>query len=198
MAGKIKKLMPRVVFSRLAGLYQRMEDSYNRVASEIGLTCQDCPDNCCNSFFQHHTRVEWAYFLRGLDQALPDIRQKIIRRAHDYVDRMQTQRSPGKEPLLMCPVNFDGLCMLYQHRLMVCRLHGVPSRHTTPRGQTWEFPGCFICREKTEHLHNIPRLDRTGFYHELAWLEQSFAGPGIVKMDRVDLTLAEMIVKGPP
>ncbi len=198
MAGKIKKLMPRVVFTRLEHLYQRMEDSYNQVAGEIGFTCQGCWDNCCNSFFKHHTRVEWAYFWRGLGQCTQELRQEIVSRAQDYVRQMHHEQSQGRTPLIMCPVNRDGWCMLYEHRLMICRLHGVPSTHTTPRGQVVEFPGCFRCQEQTQYLNQVPKLDRTLFYREMAELEQGFVGPKITGMERVNLTLAEMILKGPP
>ncbi len=198
MGQKIKKLMPRVVFARLGSLYQRMEDAYNVVAGDIGLSCRDCPDNCCNSFFKHHTRVEWAYFWQGLNGCHADLREKIIGKAYEYTHQMRSAMNPGNEPLLMCPVNFDGRCVLYGHRLMICRLHGVPSTHITPRGQTLNFPGCFRCRERTESLESPPRVDRTGFYHELALLEQNYVGPKIVKMSKVNLTLAEMIVQGPP
>ncbi len=190
--------MPRVVFVRLASLYQRMEDAYNVVAGEIGLSCRDCPDNCCNSFFRHHTRVEWAYFWQGLNECSMDLRRKIIDKANDYVHKINSSKTQGNDPLFMCPVNFDGRCVLYGHRLMICRLHGVPSAHTTPRGQILNFPGCFRCRERTESMDSPPRVDRTGFYHELARLEQSYVGPKIVKMSKVNLTLAEMIVQGPP
>ncbi len=198
MAAKIKKLMPRAVFYKLEKLYQEMQESYDRVASGIDFTCDGCPDNCCNSFFRHHTRVEWAYFWKGLEQCRPEIRREIVKRAGEYVEQMRTDLSQGRDPMIMCPVNFDGWCVLYRHRLMICRLHGVPSTHSTPGGQSREFPGCFRCREETEHLNHVPRVDRTRFYHQLAWLEQSYVGPRIVKMDKVDLTLAEMIVHGPP
>ncbi len=191
-------MMPRVVFHKLQKLYSDMQASYDQVASELDFTCKGCPDNCCNSFFRHHTRVEWAYFWKGLLQCHSEIRLEIIRRAEAYVQQMHANPSLDRDPLIMCPVNFDGWCVLYQHRLMICRLHGVPSTHTAPGGRSRAFPGCFRCREKTENLTQVPTLDRTRFYHQLAWLEQSYVGPRIVKMDKVNLTLAEMIVHGPP
>ena len=43
------------LYQRLADLYRRMEESYNACAHQAGLTCENCPDNCCVSFFRHHT-----------------------------------------------------------------------------------------------------------------------------------------------
>ena len=190
--------MPRVVFKRLSDLYQRMEDAYSLAAREAGLSCQDCPDNCCTSYFRHHTRVEWAYFIKGLNLAREDLRIRIIHRAGEYVEKMHQDLSLGRTPDIMCPVNENGLCTLYEYRLMICRLHGVPTFHTRPDGQVMEFPGCFRTRERNRELEDFSRLDRTVFYRELAALEQAFAGPRLARLPRVNLTLAEMIVQGWP
>jgi hypothetical protein len=198
MAGKIKKMMPRVVFQRLSGLYQRMEDSYRQTAEEIGFTCMDCPDNCCTSYFRHHTRVEWAYFIKGLNQCPESLRLRITGRAKDYVQKALLDLNLGRTPDIMCPVNEDGLCALYDYRLMICRLHGVPTVHTRPDGRSLEFPGCFRSQKRTRENEDCSRLDRTMFYRELAVLEQAFVGPRIVRLPKVNLTLAEMIVHGPP
>ncbi len=198
MAGKIKKVMPRVAFQRLSNLYHRMAVSYSRIAEEIGFTCMDCPDNCCTSFFRHHTRVEWAYFIKGLDQCPEPLRKRIINRAGDYVRKTGLELSQGRTPDIMCPVNENGLCTLYDHRLMICRLHGVPTFHTRPDGRSFEFPGCFRVREKTGGVKDYAKLDRTEFYRDLAALENAFVGPKVARLPRVNLTLAEMIVEGQP
>jgi hypothetical protein len=60
------KTTPQAVFRKLAALYERMGRAYETSAQSIGLSCAGCPDNCCTSFFQHHTYVEWAYLWKGL------------------------------------------------------------------------------------------------------------------------------------
>ncbi|MCA1742958.1 MAG: hypothetical protein LC631_03280, partial [Desulfovibrionales bacterium] len=84
------------------------------------------------------------------------------------------------------------------HRLMICRMHGVPTVHVRPDGRRLEFTGCFRSQESTADLDGFTRLDRTEFYQELAMLEQAFVGPKIYSLPKVDLTLAQMIVHGPP
>lgn len=198
MAKKIKKILPRVAFNKLEQLYAQMEEAYNQCAEKIGLTCQGCPDNCCTSFFQHHTYIEWAYFWKGLNQCPEEMKNRIIKRAKNYVQKARENLDQGIRPDIMCPVNEDGLCILYKHRLMICRMHGVPNSLTRPDKQTLSFPGCYRCQELCNGLKDYPVLDRTNFYTRLADLEMAFVGPKIKNMPRVNLTLAEMIVLGPP
>ncbi len=51
---------------KIAEIYQAMAAEYDIVAQQIPLTCEGCPDNCCDSYFQHYTYVEWAYLWEGL------------------------------------------------------------------------------------------------------------------------------------
>jgi hypothetical protein len=60
------------------------------------------------------------------------------------------------------------------------------------------FPGCFRCQALYSTLEQPPVLDRTGFYKDLASLEIAFVGPKFKTLPRVNLTLAEMLVHGPP
>ena len=62
----MKKLTPKACYRKLAALYTRMADAYADAAGRIGLSCAGCADNCCHSYFQHHTYVEWAYLWQGL------------------------------------------------------------------------------------------------------------------------------------
>jgi hypothetical protein len=98
----------------------------------------------------------------------------------------------------MCPLNDKGLCQLYEYRLMICRMHGVPNSFVRPDGKRVSFPGCFRCQELYSHLKEVPILDRTDFYRDLASLEMAFVGPSIKTLPKMNLTLAEMLVQGPP
>lgn len=192
------KTTPQAVFRKLAALYGRMGQTYAAAAESVGLSCAGCPDNCCTSFFQHHTYVEWAYLWKGLEALPGDRRQDYETRAAIYVREAQNALSLGQRPQLMCPLNDDGLCGLYEHRLMICRLHGVPTVSVRPDGARQEFPGCFKAQELCAGRADVAVLDRTALYRDLARLEMEFLGSRLRQLPRVDLTLAEMIVRGKP
>jgi hypothetical protein len=191
--------MSRVgVFRRLAALYERMQRAYDAAAQAPGFTCAGCPQNCCTSFFQHHTYVEWSYLWQGM-QALPaERREAFLARARDYLDAARAAQERGETPAAMCPLNEDGRCGLYAHRLMICRLHGVPHVLATPGRPRQEFPGCWRFSEAAAAGAAPDLLDRTPLYRELAALERDFLGSRTGRLPRVDLTLAEMLVQGPP
>ena len=193
-----KESLESTLFTKLSLLYSEMEGAYNRAAGKIGLSCQGCPDNCCTSHFQHHTYIEWAYLWNGI-RSRPDEKQReFINRAGEYVRRSRILLAQGLRPRIMCPLNDDGLCQLYEYRSMICRMHGVPNSFVRPDGKQMSFPGCFRCQELYSHLDEVPVLDRTDFYRNLASLEMAFVGPKIKTLPRVSLTLAEMLVQGPP
>lgn len=188
------------LFTRLQSLYADMETAYNACARQAGLSCADCPTNCCTSFFQHHTYVEWAYLWRGLHELAPGRREELAERARRYVADAQAAIAAGVLPDAMCPLNEDGLCVLYPYRLMICRMHGTGNVFTLPDGRVQEFPGCarFTALPGAQQAGLLPVLDRTPFYRELASLETELLQKAGRPLPRVDITLAEMIVLGPP
>jgi len=173
-----KEALKSTLFKKLSRLYSEMEETYNRTAGKIGLSCHGCPDNCCTSHFEKQ--------------------RDFMNRAGEYVRQSRALLAQGLRPRIMCPLNDNGLCQLYEYRLMVCRMHGVPNSFVRPDGKRLSFPGCFRCQELYSHLKEVPVLDRTGFYRDLASLEMAFVGPRIKTLPRVNLTLAEMLVQGPP
>lgn len=194
-----KKILPAQAFRKLAVLYTDMQAQYAAHAQAMGLTCDGCPQNCCTSYFQHHTRIEWAYLLHGLAILPTDRRTEYERRAMIYVREANEALSRGERPKIMCPLNDEGRCGVYAHRLMICRLHGVPNRLRFPDGRSLDFPGCFRSQELCEKAETFPVLDRTALYTRLMELEVQYVGPSRIRsLPRVDLTLAEMIVQGAP
>lgn len=185
--------------ARIADLYRRMEEAYDGVAQDLSFSCQGCPDNCCDSYFLHHTYLEWAYLWEGMAQLDEGKREELVRRAADYVVVSEKALAAGERPQVMCPLNEEGLCILYTHRLMICRMHGVPSAMVRPDGKRFTFPGCFRCQEVVaDHQGEIPEVDRTDFYRQLVGLEHELLGPRRHYLPRVKMTIAQMIVKGPP
>ncbi|MBE9519626.1 MAG: hypothetical protein IME97_00755 [Proteobacteria bacterium] len=182
---------------KVADLYAAMEEAYDRTAEAINLTCMDCPDNCCDSYFQHHTYTEWAYLWKGLNGLDADKLAAIQKKAREYVSQSETSLAQGERPILMCPLNEAGRCTIYSHRMMICRLHGVPSTFTRPDARTLQFPGCFRCQEITRDK-TAAAMDRTDFFRQLVELELELLGKNRPTAPKVKLTLAQMIVQGPP
>ena len=186
-------------FSRqVTDLYQDMEAAYDQTAKTLNFTCSGCPDNCCDSYFLHHTYTEWAYLWQGLKNLEKGKLQDINEKAVQYVSEAEAALARGKRPIIMCPLNADGLCALYSYRLMICRLHGVPASFTRPDGQKLDFPGCFSCQEHIAAGNSGTPLDRTQFFRKLVELEISLLGNRRMTAPKVKLTIAQMIVTGPP
>lgn len=188
------------VFARLEDLYRRMEAAYAATADLAGLSCADCEDNCCQTHFRHHTHVEWAYLWKGMLSLPESRREAYLARARDVVAATEAAQAAGIVPRVMCPLNDAGLCGLYRHRLMICRLHGTRNVLTLPDGRVQVFRGCYRFDACTAGIDDAerPSLDRTPLYTELARLEMEHLGPKAARGPRVNLTLAEMLVYGPP
>ena len=192
----------QAVFRRLNDLYARMQSEYTTAAGRLGLSCEGCVRNCCTSHFQHHTYVEWAYLWQGMRQLPEKQREEYLRRARENVQACAGALTMGNTPQVMCPLNDEGLCGLYAHRLMICRLHGVPNTMTRPDGRVLVFAGCWRSQELTTDLEAEGRtpsaMDRTPLYTELVVIERAFLGSRFGKLPKVDMTLAQMLTAGPP
>lgn len=186
------------LFDGLADLYRRMEEAYQKTADEIGLSCAGCADNCCVSYFQHHTYLEWAYVLQWLNSLDEPRKAEVVQRAENWIRQTGALAAQGMRPRIMCPLNEDGLCIAYTHRLMICRMHGVPNRLVAPNGRSQVFAGCGPCQKLTGQDPDAPFMDRTLFYRDLAALEMRFQGRRAGKLPKVDLALAEMLVQDCP
>ncbi len=184
----------RMLFHRLGQLYQTMAKAFDDARPQ-GFTCEGCAQNCCVSYFQHHTYIEWRYLWEGLNALPQDVRDRYVERARDNVVQVNQALSRGEIPKVMCPVNDDGRCGVYEHRLMICRLYGVPNM-LLGRSGLKHYPGCPVCMKLTGP--EPARVDRTPLYRELATLEMEFLGSRRGQAPRVDMTLSEMILAGPP
>ena len=183
---------------KVADLYQDMETAYDQTAQALDFSCSGCPDNCCDSYFQHHTYTEWAYLWHGLERLEDSQLKNITEKATKYVIESEAALARGERPVMICPLNENGLCSLYSYRLMICRLHGVPAAFMRPDGQKLDFPGCFRCQEHISGDNSVPPLDRTPFFRRLVELELELLGQRRRTAPKVKLTIAQMIVKGPP
>jgi hypothetical protein len=200
--GEVNELpLPEPLAQRLKKIYRALEEEYDEVARQLQFSCSGCPDNCCDSYFLHYTYVEWAYLWQGLRQLSPVQQREILRRAAEVVRLCREELAHGRRPVVMCPLNEDGLCVLYPYRLLVCRTHGVPAVMTRPDGKRLSFPGCYRCQEIVRTGENdvvVPFVDRTRLLQQLVVVENELLQGLHRPRPKIRLTIAEMLVQGPP
>lgn len=183
----------------LEEIYEGLQAEYSRIAGELNFTCSGCPDNCCDSYFLHHTYTEWAYLWCGLRQLSESHRDKLIEQSRSWLETCEESLRKKQRPQVMCPLNDNGLCGLYRHRLLVCRTHGVPAAMTRPDGKSLHFPGCFRCQELVKaNGGRSDEVERTPHLRRLALLENALLQNKRHLYPKIRMTIAEMIVKGPP
>jgi Fe-S-cluster containining protein len=181
-------------FNKLDQIYAAIDQAYTDVASQYGFHCSGCEDNCCLTRFYHHTFLEYFYLLkgyRGLERPQQiEIREKAekvcsaLREADSNIDGAPTR--------LMCPLNFDGLCCLYHHRPMICRMHGLPHELRRPDGRIIQGPGCAYL-EQHHGKNTTVSFDRTSFYQNMVRLEKELRL--MIQADtKIKMTVAEMIL----
>ena len=177
--------------AKLMALYRSMDDRYQAVADHYGFECRGCEDNCCRTHFHHHTLLEFHYLAQGYRTLDPQLRHKIYTRAKSLAatDHPQVKRT-------MCPLNFEGRCVLYRYRPMICRLHGLPHELRTPGSGIVKGSGCDLFKQQCGQKP-YKAFDRTPVYQEMAQLEQALrqkAG----NFNKIKLTVAEIILALPP
>ena len=91
--------------ARLKKLYGEMEATYDNVAVQLGFSCKGCPDNCCDSYFLHHTYTEWSYLWSGFQQLPKEKQQEVMDCSKNYVKGCHEAELKGGRPQLMCPLN---------------------------------------------------------------------------------------------
>ncbi|KPJ77030.1 MAG: hypothetical protein AMJ54_09580 [Deltaproteobacteria bacterium SG8_13] len=178
---------------RLQAVFSAMDLAYVEVAGTYRFRCSGCEDNCCRTRFHHHTYLEFFYLHHGWEKLEKQRREILMSRADD-VCRAMDALAPGRDThRRMCPLNVDGLCELYEHRPMICRLHGIPHVLQRPDGRKTTGSGC-----DAFHRHYGDRsdavLERTPHYGALAALEQEFRRT-VGLADKLKMTVAEMIVR---
>ena len=179
--------------ARLKSIFSAMDEAYERAAGGYGFVCTGCDDNCCMTRFYHHTHLEYAYLMEGM-RAFGLVEQKTFQeKALDVVERTRAADQKGGAVRIMCPLNLDGLCSLYAHRPMICRLHGIPHELRPPGRSAERGPGCGAFLIRCGEMNYIT-FDRTPFYMEMARLEKEFK-QRLNKTRKFKKTIAEMLVE---
>jgi Fe-S-cluster containining protein len=179
-------------FKQLSTLYTRMDTAWTAAAAHYGFHCQGCVDNCCETEFHHHTHIEKHYLLAGLKTLDPGTAEKIRTRAATVCEQREDARKTGATARVMCPLNSQGLCQLYDFRPMICRLHGIPHELQRPGAPAIQGPGC----ETGDPLFSAAsylKFDRTPFYADMASIEMAYR-TAIENPGKIRETIAEMLM----
>jgi Fe-S-cluster containining protein len=152
-------------FRKLELLYYKMDKAFNKTAEHYGFKCNGCKDNCCKSFFYHHTFIEKDYLVNKAKEFDHDKKITLKKSAVLYLDTIENK------PL--CPLNRDELCILYNARPMICRLHGIPHHLNLPGIEIKQNPGCDAgasCFKSASYFS----FDRIPFYREMVEIEKEY------------------------
>jgi Fe-S-cluster containining protein len=179
---------------KIKDLYSSMDAAYAEAAEHYGFRCLGCSESCCEERFCHYTLAEHLYLMEGLVALDVDTTGDILARAEDAVRHYHLHDLQGRHERVLCPLNFNGLCRLYEYRPMICRLHGIPHYLRKPGASKQTGPGCNrFAEEITASGLSEPVFDRTEYYSGMAAVEiglrrlVNFSG-------RYRKTVADMII----
>ncbi len=173
---------------KISALFRKMDEDYAAAAERYGFICTGCTESCCQTLFYHHTLIEYTYLHAGLQTLETEDRRIIRDRALNAVSRTVNQPAGP----VMCPLNQDGRCRLYDYRPMICRLHGLPHELHHPVKGICRSPGCHEFEAHHAGKPYVP-FDRTPLYRQLAELETSFRQEtGFC--EKIKMTITEMII----
>jgi len=173
----------RPFLGRLEALYARMDRRYSEIADQYGFHCRGCEESCCRTTFYHHTLVEYLYLRAGVRQVAKERQAGFLHRSQDILANPDAGR--------ICPLNDEGLCLLYAYRPMICRLHGIAHELHRPDGTVHRGPGCSVFHATARGKPHIA-FDRTGFYVALSSLEQE-ARKAFSFSQKIKMTLSQML-----
>jgi len=191
---QLSRIQPHTVvplLKRLKKIFEFMDRKYQEAAIYYGFDCRGCEDNCCLTRFYHYTLVEYFYIKEGFLCLENKQQVEMKQRALTVCRKTEEADIKGMPIRQMCPVNVEGLCVLYPYRPMICRLHGIPHELERPGQNILSSPGCGIfalkCREKKRF-----KFDRTPFYVQIAALEKEMKqATGMTQ--KIKMTVAQMI-----
>ncbi len=185
-------------FDKLSSLFAEMDEKYLEAANFYGFHCRGCQNNCCETLFHHHTYIEFFYLKKGFGLLSAQVRENVLKRARTFIQRTGEAKAKNGNVRNMCPLNVDGLCLIYKYRPMICRLHGIPSELRTPSqsasgpGKTFVCAGCETFFKKCGHK-TYYTFDRTPFYFKMSQLEKELKATfGLTK--KLKMTVAEILI----
>jgi Fe-S-cluster containining protein len=192
---QLSRIQPHIFapfIKRLKKIFASMDQKYQEAADYYDFNCKGCEDNCCLTRFYHYTLIEYLYIKEGF-HGLEDKKQVEVKQRSLTVCRKTDEADRKGQPVKqMCPVNFGSLCVLYSHRPMICRLHGIPHELHRPGQGILNSSGCGTFALKC-HKKTYFKFDRTPFYMQMAALEKEMK-QAVGMTQKIKMTVAQMIV----
>jgi hypothetical protein len=182
------------LFERISKLYFAMDSAYTEAAHYYAFHCSGCDRNCCEERFYHYTSAEHIFLAYGLACLGQEARTGIFSRADEVMRQYRLHDASYQAGRTICPLNLEGLCVLYGYRPMICRLQGIAHCIKNPGQPLRSGPGCHVFNEKIlpENLSDFG-FDHTPFYAEMAAIEIEIRNRSNFK-GRYKKTVAEMLV----
>jgi Fe-S-cluster containining protein len=184
--------IPPHLRQRALALFKQLDAAYDDAARQSGFVCNGCKDNCCLTRFFHYTLIEYLYLKEGLSVLVPEVLADVRTFAESVVAQTAEMEKEDQSIRLMCPLNKEGRCILYAHRPMICRLHGIAHMLRRPDGRIQTGPGCDDFYTQCGPSAGHP-LDRTPLYTDMAKLEQELRR-ALDFSGKIRMTIAEMII----
>lgn len=159
---------------RLEELYRRMDRAYVAIADSVGFSCKECDgERCCTVDLTLHTSVEKQYLKKGLKTLDLSRQREILARCDAMLAAKEEDPYGDAYRNAVCVLNFNGLCILYRYRPMICRVAGIPHSILKPDGKIISREGCSRYQTLIQPAHPELKMDRTEFYREMAAIEIS-------------------------
>jgi len=111
------------------------------------------------------------YLRRGFNTLDISRQLEILGRCRGIIKAKEDDAFGEEYRNAVCALNFEGLCVLYEYRPMICRLAGIPHTIMRPDGTTTESGGCIRYLQEIQKDRVNLAIDRTDFYRHMAGLE---------------------------
>jgi len=176
---------------RLKRLFDSMDKKYQEAADYYGFNCMGCEENCCLTRFYHHTLLEYLFIYDGFKTLDREQQNKIKHRAAEVCRHTDLADEKNQPVRLMCPLNSDGMCLLYAYRPMICRLFGIPHELQQHGMEIVYHPGCDVFSEQCSGKRYF-KFNRTPFFIKMANMELELRQTVGIRQ-KIKLTVAQMI-----
>lgn len=183
--------MDKVFVKRIENIYEAIDSIYDMGKRHYNFDCNGCQTNCCETRFYHYTFSEGLYLRKGFYELTKEEQDKIIQRALQYEE---VYKKINEDERLMCPLNYDGLCVLYKYRPMICRLHGIPFEVQDISMSASFHGGCErFMSDRANSNYTYMTVNRTIFYREMAKIEEDLRR-ALSKTTPTRKTVAEILL----